>query len=226
MPAVLPFKEGPNVRSRPRPGAPHLAEARSAGPHALTSHPYHPTPMKKLMCPIGLAIAAIFASPSSGPAQIKAYTLDEMVAESDGAIFGQIIGQRVFRVDHDVDGPELYFTTLTIEGTTLGDRAASTVDVTFAGGFINEEEGVFNSEAPIADDIKIGNRIVAFYAWQDDMGGEVAGNSLMAAHGGLYRTVTGPTRSVVLGRGDGYAVPFNIKVDDLDSAVRTIRDKR
>ena len=159
-------------------------------------------------------------------AQIKAYTLDEMVGEADQAVHGQIVASRVFRVDHAVDGPELYFTTLTIQGTLLADGTAVTVDVTYNGGFISEDEGVFNSEAPIADDVKIGNRIVAFYKWSDNLGGDVAGNALMASHGGLYRTVEGPSDSVVLGRGEGYALAFNTKVGDLDRAIRTIRDRR
>ena len=181
--------------------------------------------MRKIY-PLLLSALALGAAHGLGPAQIKAYTLEEMVAEADDAVLGDIVAQRVFRVSSDVDGPQLYFTTLTIEGTTLGDQAAVTVDVTYAGGFINEDEGVFNSEAPIADDVKVGNRIVAFYKWQDNLGGEVPGNALMAAHGGLYRTVTGPTRTVVLGRGDGYAVSFNTSVTDLGSAVRTLKDAR
>lgn len=174
----------------------------------------------------GLAALALAAAGTRGVAQIKAYTLDEMVQEADQAVHGQIVASRVFRVDHDVDGPELYFTTLTIEGNLLGEDTAATVDVTYHGGFLSEEEGVFNSEAPVADDVKIGNNVVVFYKWQDNLGGDVPGNGLMAAHGGLYRTVDGPRDSVVLGRGLGYAIDYNVKVGDLDQAIRTIRDRR
>ena len=163
---------------------------------------------------------------TAGVAQIKAYTLDTMVAEADQAVYGTIVGSRVFRVDHDVDGPELFFTTLTIEGTLLGEGTAVTVDVTYNGGFISPDEGVFNSEAPIPDDVKIGNRIVAFYQWSDNLGGDVRGNALMAAHGGLYRTAQGPADTVVLGRGEGYAIDFNTKVTDLGTAIQTLRDRR
>ncbi len=55
---------------------------------------------------------------------------------------------------------------------------------------------------------------------------DVAGNALMAAHGGLYRTVQSPGDAVVLGRGEGYALTHNIKVGDLDRAIQTIRDRR
>ena len=175
-----------------------------------------------------LALAALVLGAVShrAPAQIKAFTLEEMVSESDGALFGEIVSRRVFRVDHPVDGPELYFTRLTITGSAVADGTRMTVDVIYNGGFINEDEGVFNSEAPIADDVKLGNRVVVFYRWSDNLGGDVAGNALMAAHGGLYRTVSGPSENVILGRGRGYAVDFNVKVSDLGKAIGRIRDSK
>ncbi|MFT7669301.1 MAG: hypothetical protein ACI8X5_002001, partial [Planctomycetota bacterium] len=81
---------------------------------------------------------------------------------------------------------------------------------------------VWNSEAPSMDDIKIGNSVVVFHKWSDNMGGDLAGHSLFAAHGGLYRTVDGPSGKVVLGRGEGYAVSTNIKVEKLDSRITAI----
>jgi hypothetical protein len=47
----------------------------------------------------------------------------------------------------------------------------------------------------------------------------------MAAHGGIYRTVDGLNDSVVLGRGQGYAIERNTRLSDLDKAVRTIKGK-
>jgi len=155
-------------------------------------------------------------------AQIKSFTLDEMVQTADEAIYGQILSSRVFRVDHPIDGSDLYFTTLTIEGRALSDARALTVDVTFRGGFLDATQGVFNSEAPAADDVKVGKRVVAFYRWADDMGGGVAANALVAAHGGLYRTVEGPRGAAVLGRGESYAVAANLRVSQLETAVGQI----
>jgi hypothetical protein len=165
----------------------------------------------------GLLLAALGAA---SPAQIKRYTLDEMVLTSDQAIYGQIIGTRVSRYDSPVDGEGLFFTTITIQGRTLSDDRATTVDVWFRGGFLSATEGVFNSEAPAADDVKLGKKVVAFYRWADDVGNGGGGNALMAAHGGLYRTVDGPHGPAVLGRGDGYAISTNRYVAQLESAVR------
>ena len=43
----------------------------------------------------------------------------------DGAVYGEITARTVFRVDDRVQGPELYFTTLTIEGRSLVDGTRS-----------------------------------------------------------------------------------------------------
>ncbi|MCZ6782521.1 MAG: hypothetical protein O7G30_04340, partial [Proteobacteria bacterium] len=46
-------------------------------------------------------------------AQIERLTLEQMVSKTDNAVVAEIVGKRVFVVDHPIDGPELYFTTLT-----------------------------------------------------------------------------------------------------------------
>ena len=166
------------------------------------------------------AVLAFAAGTAAVSAQIKSFTLEEMVQTADHAIDGQIIASHAFRVDSPEDGPELYYTTITLQGRELASGVATTVDVTFRGGFISETEGVFNSEAPSADDVKLGRRVVAFYRWTDDMGGRVPGNVLVAAHGGLYRVVEGPRGAAVLGRGEGYAIAANRRIEHLESAVR------
>lgn len=176
----------------------------------------------KITSRIALATLALAAASALGTAQIERLTLQEIVQKTDNALVGEIVDQKVFRVDHPVDGPELYFTTLTLAGSSLVDGRNMTVQVTYPGGFINAEEGVYNSEAPSADDVRLGNTVVAFYRWQDNMGGDVSGNGLYAMHGGLYRTVEGPQGLVVLGRGEGYALDTNRKLADLDSAVKSI----
>lgn len=173
-----------------------------------------------------LAGAALAATAFLAGAQILPFTLEEMVQATDNAVYGEITKSKVFRVDHPVDGPELYYTTITIEGRSLVDGKNTTVEVTFNGGFINEKEGVHNSEAPKADDVKIGNRVVAFYKWTANMGGEVSGNSLFAAHGGLFRTIDGPRGTVVQGRGEGYAIGSNRALTTLDESITQIAQQR
>src|SRR5262245_8545487 len=158
----------------------------------------------------GLAVAATL-----GLAQIERLDLTQMVSKTDDAVVGKIVQSRVVRTDDPV--PELYFTTLTIEGKSLYRDEPVTVDVTFAGGFISPTEGVFNSEAPSADDVKLGNRVVAFFKHSENMGNGVSGNALYAAHGGLYRVFNSTQGPVVLGRGNGYALSRNWQLDALDA---------
>ncbi|NOT30344.1 MAG: hypothetical protein HOP15_07840 [Planctomycetes bacterium] len=174
----------------------------------------------RLWCPALLLGAFAAAS----VAQIKSFTLEEMVQTADQAVHGQILASRVTRVESARDG-ESYYTTLTIQGRALASGQPITVDVTFRGGFQSETEGVFNSEAPAADEVKVGRRVVAFYRWSDDMGSGMAANALVAAHGGLYRVVEGPRGAAVLGRGEGYAIRANQRIEHLESAVRLLKNR-
>lgn len=172
---------------------------------------------------LGLSVFALAAAASLGLAQIERLDLAQMVAKTDNAVVGKIIDSKVIRVDDPVDGPQLYYTTLTIQGQSLYDGQTISVPVTFAGGFIAPDDGVFNSEAPSADDTKLGNEVVAFYKWSDNMGGHVAANALYASHGGLYRVVPSKRGPVVLGRGDGYAISSNMTVPALTGAIAKVR---
>ena len=162
-----------------------------------------------------LGAAALVAVASLAWAQIERLTLAHMASKVTNAVDGTITQSKVFRVDDPIDGPELFFTTLTIQGQSEIDGKPLTVDVTFPGGFISPDEGVSNSEAPSADDIKVGNRVVAFFKATENMGGGVKANQLYASHGGLYRVIETKNGSVVQGRGEGYAIQANTKIADL-----------
>lgn len=171
---------------------------------------------------LGLAAIALLGASLFGHAQIERLNLQQMVTRADNAVVGEIVGKQVIRIDHPLDGPELYFTKLTIQGRSLVNGVHDDYVVTFAGGFIDEENGVWNSEAPSEADTRLGNQIVAFYAFTENMGGDLSANALYAAHGGLYRTVSGRKGTVVLGRGEGYAVESNVKLSKLDTQITSI----
>ena len=169
-----------------------------------------------------LAAAIVGAGAVLGSAQIERLNLEQMVAKTDDAVIGEITKSEVIRIDHPVDGPELYYTHLTVEGRSLESGQSKTVVVTFPGGFIDDEHGVWNSEAPSADDVKIGNQVVSFFKWSENMGGDLAGNALYASHGGIFRTAESRKGTVVLGRGDGYAIANNVQLNQLDSQITAI----
>lgn len=183
--------------------------------------------MKKTNKVLGFAVATLFTAAAIGTAQIERLDLPTMLQKADDAVVGTITHSEVIRIDHPVDGPELYYTHITIEGRSLSTGEDVSKVVTFHGGFIDDENGVYNSESPSADDVRMGSDVVAFYSWTDNMGGDLAANALYAGHGGVYRTVKGRKGTVVLGRGEGYAVSKNILLADLDSEVsRITREQR
>jgi hypothetical protein len=157
-----------------------------------------------------------------GTAQIERLDLTQMVSKTDDAVVGKIVARHVVRIDHPVDGPELYFTTLTIEGRSLSSDKPVTVAVSHMGGWIDATHGSFNSEAPAADDTKVGNTVVCFYKHVENMGGDFAGNVIYTWHGGIYRTFERKGASIVQGRGDGYAIPTNVALNDLKSRISTL----
>jgi len=148
-------------------------------------------------------------------AKILTLDLEAMVAATDDAVLGTIVDRTVIRVDHPIDGPELYYTTLTIQGESLRSGEERQVDVTFPGGFIDAENGAWNSEAPSVDDTVLGREVVVFSRWSDNLGGDVAANALYASHGGLYTTIDTREGKIVQGRGEGYAIPMNVTVSRL-----------
>lgn len=156
-------------------------------------------------------------------ASIQRLDLAAMTKLADNAVVGTITHREVIRIDHPVDGPELYFTALTIEGRSLKNDQNVTVDVWFGGGFVDAEHGVHNSEAPSQDDQQLGNKVVAFYRWEPNMGGDHAGNGLVAWHGGLFRTFENRSgKTIVQGRGNGYAIPTNVELGELTTQVKQL----
>ncbi len=179
--------------------------------------------MKLSFSKICVGVAGLCATSALAWASIQRLDLAAMVKLSDNAIVGTITHKETIRIDHPVDGPELYFTALTIEGRSLEDDRNVTVELWFGGGFVGPMHGVHNSEAPSDDDQKIGNRVVAFYRWEPNMGGEHAGNALIAWHGGLYRTFQARSgQTIVQGRGDGYAIPLNLELGELATQVKSL----
>lgn len=167
-----------------------------------------------------LAAALAAATTALAHAGIERMDLGRMAELMDDAVVGEIVAKHAVRIDHPIDGPELYFTHLTIDGRSLVTGEARRVVVTYNGGWIDPEHGSWVAESPTEDETRVGNEVVAFYAWTPDMGGELAANALVALHGGLYRVAEGRRGPVVLGRGAGYAIASNQRLPELEEEVR------
>ncbi len=175
--------------------------------------------------PRALTALALIAVAGVGLAQIIRIDLPQMVAQTDDAVLGTITAAKVFRTDGSKPGQvqELYFTTLTITGRSLSNDLPLTVDVTFAGGLVSPKEGAYNSEAPLDTDVKVGLKVVAFYKHVDDLGNGLSCNALYTSHGGLYRVYSQRGEEIVQGRGKGYAISSNWKLEALDTEITRLK---
>lgn len=171
---------------------------------------------------LALAAAALVTTGVVCFAQIEWLDLPKMVLKTDNAVIGTIQGREVIKIDHPIDGPDLYYTHLTVQGKSLVNGEDTTVVVTWPGGWIDDEHGVDNSEAPAEDLVQDGNQVVVFYKWTDNIGGDLPANALYASHGGIYQVVEGRKGKVVLGKGEGYAVSQNTALSALDSQITEI----
>ena len=84
-----------------------------------------------------LGATALLTLGAASHAQIERLNLNQMVQKTDDGVIGRIISKEVFRVDHPIDGPELYYTSMTVQGRTLKGDKETQIVVTFPGGWID-----------------------------------------------------------------------------------------
>ena len=181
-------------------------------------------PMKRALGG-GLALLALGLIAGRAPAQIENLSLEQMVVRTDDAVVGAVVHRKVFRVDHPVDGPKLYYTAITVSGRSLRTGESTEITVIHPGGFIGPDDGVWNSVAPHPDEVRLGRRVVVFSRWTENMGGGVSGNALYAAKAGVFRVIEGRKGEVVLGKGAGHAIAANVRLSDLDERVTALANE-
>lgn len=180
---------------------------------------------KKLSILVGVLLVALGGV--APQAQIKRLNLDQLTTRADNAIIGRVISRRVEDHSSERHGFGLYYTILTIQGESLYTGRKMTVDVAKRGGWLDKERGIgsWDSEAATDEETRLGKRIVAYYKWSDDIGAGQGANIFYASHGSMFRTVEGPTGTVVMGRGEGYAISKNTRLSSLQKATLTILEK-
>lgn len=169
--------------------------------------------MKRSLKALGLALS-LAATATLGNSAIESLTLDQMLQRADNGVVGTIVDRHVFRADHPQDGT-MYFTTITVQGTSLVNEKPVIVPITYYGGFISEKEGTTTSVTPDPNETALGKAVVAFWSRNDAMGYGVSGNQLYAMHGGLFQVVRHGNKEVALGKGAGFALESNMAVPTL-----------
>ncbi|HET6202658.1 MAG TPA: hypothetical protein VFI25_07630 [Planctomycetota bacterium] len=169
-----------------------------------------------VLAPIALGIGA-----PALLAAIERLDLRLMVEKADGAVVGRI--ESVTSTFHELpDAGEHVFTHVRVVGNDFFTGAPADVTVSFIGGRHGDFEK-YCAEQPSSAELRLGNRVLAFYKWTPGMGGGEGMNGLYASHGGIFTVLPGPKGDVVLGKGDGYAVAANTAFLTLQAQANAIR---
>jgi hypothetical protein len=166
--------------------------------------------LKSAAVALGLALVALPAG-----AAIKAMTLTELMGITTDVVHGKILDSSTFRLDYPFEGA--VWTKLTVEGDSMRTLAPVKTDVVFLGSHVASDRFTV-SEMPTLQDARVGNEAVIFYFTDPQMPG--ASNNVVFALDSIYRVETAFGAPVVVGKGEGFAFPENVKLDDARAQVR------
>jgi len=147
-------------------------------------------------------------------AAIKAMTLAEMMEITTDVAHVQIIEKSSFRLAHPF--PEAVYTELAVKGTSLRTGKAVETTLVFLGSHDPDDQyGV--SEMPTLQDTRVGSEVVVFFHRDTAFPGE---RNVLFNLGAVYRVEKTFGRPVVIGKGEGFAFPENVKILDARTQVR------
>lgn len=166
--------------------------------------------VKHSLLALSLAIVALPVA-----ASIKAMNLGELMQITTDVAHVRILAKSTFPLAHPF--PEAVYTKLTVEGTSLRTGKAVKTDLIFLGSHeTSDQYGV--SEMPTLQDTRIGSEVVVFFEHVKSFPGEA---DMLHNLGTIYRVEKAFGTPVVIGKGEGFAFPENVKLSD---ARRTVRE--
>ncbi|MHC5210391.1 MAG: hypothetical protein ACYTG2_06715 [Planctomycetota bacterium] len=164
---------------------------------------------RTLSVALGLALVALPVA-----AAIKAMTLAELMDITTDTVHGTILEKSSFRMDWPFEGA--VYTQLTIEGESLRTQAPVTTQVVFLGSH-DPADHYNTSETPTLQDTRVGGEAVVFFYRDAEMPGQL---NRVFDLSGVYRIERAFGTPVVIGKGEGFAFPENIKLTDARTQVR------
>ncbi len=160
-----------------------------------------------------LAVTTAVALPAA--AAIKALTLSELMQVTSDAVHVKILGKSSFRLDFPLEGA--VWTKLTVSGTSLRTGEPVSTELVFLGSHDPKDQyGI--SEMPTLQDTRVGGEAVVFF--QHDTQMPTAMNRIWDLSG-VYRVEKAFGTPVLVGKGEGFAFPENVKLADASGAVRS-----
>jgi len=164
---------------------------------------------KSIAVALGVALVTVPAI-----AAIKAMTLKELMSITTDVVDAHIVAKSSLRLDWPMEGA--VYTKLTIEGTSLRTQEPVKTDVYFLGSH-DPADQFGTSEMPTLQDTRVGSEAIIFYGKDKEIPGRL--NLVYGLHC-VYRVEEAFGAPVVIGKGEGFAFPENIKLDDVRTQVR------
>lgn len=154
-----------------------------------------------------LLVAGAFAA-------VKAMSLSELMEITTDVAHVRITAKSTLRADYPYEG--CVWTKLTVAGESLRTGEPVEAELLFLGS--HEANDRFTiSEMPVLQDTRVGGEAVAFY-WKDP---ELLGGAMRIFDlSGVYRVERGFGEPVVVGKGEGFAWPENVKLAAARDQVR------
>jgi hypothetical protein len=152
---------------------------------------------------LGVALIAIPAG-----AAIKAMTLAEAMEVNSDVLHGRIVSKTTVKTDRPLEG--MVYTHMTVEGESLISGEKLTKELVFLGSH-EPGDAYGTSEMPTLQDTRVGADAVILYAI--DATGEKPVN-VVHDYSSVYRVETAFGSPVVIGKGEGFAFPENVKLSD------------
>jgi hypothetical protein len=160
---------------------------------------------------LGIAVVAIPAG-----AAIKAMTLAETMELHSDVLHGRIVAKTTVKTDLPL--PDMVYTHMTVQGESLITGEKLTKELVFLGSH-DPRDNYGTSEMPSLQDTRLGAEAIILYA-HDASGAKPVDR--VFDYSSVYRVETAFGSPVVIGKGEGFAFPENVKLSEArDRIVKT-----
>ena len=168
--------------------------------------------MRVHTCAAALLGLALIAVPVG--AAIKAMTLSETLEIHTDVVQGKILGKTTVKTDLPLEG--MVYTHMTVQGESLITGETVTRELVFLGSH-EPSDNYGTSEMPTLQDTRVGAEALVFYK-HDETGATPVDRVFDLS--GVYRIEQTFGAPVVIGKGEGFAFPQNVKLADARDQIR------
>jgi hypothetical protein len=158
---------------------------------------------------VGMALIALPVG-----AAIKAMTLAETMEINTDVLQGRILGKTTVKTDQPLEG--MVYTHMTVQGESLTTGEQVTKELVFLGSH-DPKDNYGTSEMPTLQDTRPGSEVLVFF--HADKTGATPVDRVFDL-GAVYRVEQTFGAPVVIGKGEGFAFPENVKLVSARDQIR------